>query len=287
MRVLLLLVSRASCASGLNHATPLRRTFQNTRAARLPLAARPTQSLAAHAQRESPETIDSAPATTAPRPRDSPLEHQRQHAHFLLYKPDGVLSQFVTRAKVKKRHRFLGDLGHAFPAGTMAVGRLDRATEGLLLLTTDGRLSYHVTTAGRVEKEYWAELDGVISDGALAALERGVDVGVRGDGGRARSAPYAARAVKATRLAAPPPLPPRRRRVPAHRPHSWVALTVLDGKYHQVRKMTAAVGFPTLRLVRARIGHLRVGAMRPGDIAPLDAAALGALAPPPGPDGRR
>jgi len=194
---------------------------------------------------------------------------------------------FVTRAKVKQRHRFLGDLGHAFPAGTMAVGRLDRATEGLLLLTTDGRLSYHVTTAGRVEKEYWAELDGVISDGALAALERGVDVGVRGDGGRARSAPYAARAVAATRLAAPPPLPPRRRRVPAHRPHSWVALTVLDGKYHQVRKMTAAVGFPTLRLVRARIGHLRVGAMRPGDVAPLDAAALGALAPPPGPDGRR
>jgi 23S rRNA pseudouridine2457 synthase len=144
-----------------------------------------------------------------------------------------------------------------------------------------------VTTAGRVEKEYWAEHDGVISDGALAALERGVDVGVRGDGGRARSAPYAARAVAATRLAAPPPLPPRRRRVPAHRPHSWVALTVLDGKYHQVRKMTAAVGFPTLRLVRARIGHLRVGAMRPGDVAPLDAAALGALAPPPGPDGRR
>jgi 23S rRNA pseudouridine2457 synthase len=280
MRVLLLLVSRASCASGLNHATPLRTHFQNTRAARSPLAAGPTQSLAAHAQ---PETIDAAPATTAPRPRDSPL----QHAQFLLYKPDGVLSQFVTRAKVKKRHRFLGDLGHAFPAGTMAVGRLDRATEGLLLLTTDGRLSYHVTTAGRVEKEYWAELDGVISDGALAALERGVDVGVRGDGGRARSAPYAARAVAATRLAAPPPLPPRRRRVPAHRPHSWVALTVLDGKYHQVRKMTAAVGFPTLRLVRARIGHLRVGAMRPGDVAPLDAAALGALAPPPGPDGRR
>ena len=67
----------------------------------------------------------------------------------------------MTRAKVKKRHRFLGALGHAFPAGTMAVGRLDRATEGLLLLTTDGRLSYHVTTAGRVEKEYWAELDGV------------------------------------------------------------------------------------------------------------------------------
>ncbi|KAH8070944.1 RNA pseudouridylate synthase [Aureococcus anophagefferens] len=230
-----------------------------------------------------------SPATTARRPRDSPLQQQQQHhAHFLLYKPDGVLSQFVTRAKVKKRHRFLGDLGHAFPAGTMAVGRLDRATEGLLLLTTDGRLSYHVTTAGRVEKEYWAELDGVISDGALAALERGVDVGVRGAGGRARSAPYAARAVAATRLAAPPPLPPRRRRVPAHRPHSWVALTVLDGKYHQVRKMTAAVGFPTLRLVRARIGHLRVGAMRPGDVAPLDAAALGALAPPPaGPDGRR
>ena len=202
---------------------------------------------------------------------------QQHHQHWALFKPDDVLSQFVMRGKVKQRHRFLGDLGHDFPEGTMAVGRLDRMTEGLLLLTTDGKVSRRVT-AGRVEKEYWAEVDGVVDDAAVAALAEGVEIGVRGDRGRERSEAYVARALRATRLDAPPALPPRRRKVPSHRPHSWLAITVVDGKYHQIRKMTAAVGFPTLRLVRARVGHLRLGDMRPGDVRPLDADALGPLA---------
>lgn len=133
-----------------------------------------------------------------------------------------------------------------------------------------------------MEKEYWAEVDGDIPAEAVSALAGGVTIGVRGNYGRARSEDYTARAVSAVKLSEPPDLPPRRRSVQTHGPHSWVSVTVTDGKFHQIRKMTAAIGFPTLRLVRARIGPLALGDMVPGEVRELDEEALGALAPPGG-----
>lgn len=178
---------------------------------------------------------------------DSPAS---AHRHFVLHKPWGYLSQFTSEfAKEVKKKRFLGELGD-FPAGTMAIGRLDEDSEGLLLLTTDGRVSEQVR--GRhVEKEYYAQVDGLLTPAALARLRSGVDISIHG-------VAYRTLPCQARLLAGAPALPPRGRRIrdERHGPTSWVALTVTEGKYRQVRKMTATVGFPTLRLVRVRVGEV-------------------------------
>jgi len=101
------------------------------------------------------------------------------HRHFLLHKPYGYLSQFRSEAKKEQKKRFLGEL-HDFPPGLMAIGRLDEDSEGLLLLTTDGRLSETIRSR-HVEKEYYAQLDGLITDQALAQLAAGVAIGTGPD----------------------------------------------------------------------------------------------------------
>jgi len=183
---------------------------------------------------------------------------QPTHRHFVLHKPYGYLSQFTSEfaKEVKKKH-FLGELGD-FPAGTMAIGRLDEDSEGLLLLTTDGRVSEQVRSRG-VEKEYYAQVDGQLTPEALASLRAGVDISIHGT-------PYRTLPGQARLLDATPELPPRARRIrdDRHGPTSWVAITVTEGKYRQVRKMTAAVGFPTLRLVRVRVGEVWLGDLPAG-----------------------
>lgn len=183
---------------------------------------------------------------------------QPAHRHFVLHKPYGYLSQFTSEfAKEVKKKRFLGELGD-FPAGTMAIGRLDEDSEGLLLLTTDGRVSEQVRSRG-VEKEYYAQVDGQLTPEALASLQSGVDISIHGT-------PYRTLPGRARLLETAPALPPRARRIrdDRHGPTSWVAITVTEGKYRQVRKMTAAVGFPTLRLVRVRVGEVWLGDLPAG-----------------------
>ncbi len=180
------------------------------------------------------------------------------HRHFVLHKPWGYLSQFTSEfaKEVKKKH-FLGELGD-FPAGTMAIGRLDEDSEGLLLLTTDGRVSEQVR--GRhVEKEYYAQVDGLLTPAALAQLQGGVDISIHG-------VAYRTLPCQARLLAEAPALPPRGRRIrdERHGPTSWVAIIVTEGKYRQVRKMTATVGFATLRLVRVRVGEVLLGDLPAG-----------------------
>ncbi len=180
------------------------------------------------------------------------------HRHFVLHKPWGYLSQFTSEfAKEVKKKRFLGELGD-FPAGTMAIGRLDEDSEGLLLLTTDGRVSEQVR-GRRVEKEYYAQVDGLLTPAALAQLQDGVAISIHG-------VAYRTLPCQARLLAEVPALPPRGRRIrdERHGPTSWVALTVTEGKYRQVRKMTAAVGFPTLRLVRVRVGEVHLSDLPAG-----------------------
>ena len=185
----------------------------------------------------------------------------------MLHKPYGCLSQFRSEFKGERNKQFLGAL-HDFPPGTMAIGRLDEASEGLLLLTTDGALSAQVRSPG-VEKEYYAQVDGLVTNEALAQLQAGFALRAA-DGTAYHTAPCQAR-----RLATAPPFAPRTRKIrdDRHGPTSWVSITLTEGKNRQVRKMTAAVGFPTLRLVRVRVGGLWLGTMAAGAV--LEVADFG------------
>ncbi len=181
------------------------------------------------------------------------------HRHFAVYKPYGYLSQFTYALKRPKK--LLGEL-HRFPPGTMAIGRLDEDSEGLLLLTTDGNMSELVRSA-KVEKQYFVQVDGVIDQAAADKIASGVEIGFKGTR-------YVTRPCQA-RLIDDPVLPERGRKIrdARHGPTSWISLTVTEGKFRQVRKMVAAAGFPALRLVRVRVGKLELGGLQPGEVREL------------------
>ncbi len=182
-----------------------------------------------------------------------------EHNHYLLYKPYGYLSQFVNNGPKKNTKKLLGEL-YDFAEETMAIGRLDEDSEGLLLLTTDGKVSYDICS-GAIEKEYYAQVDGVITPAAIEKLLKGVEIGYNGK-------KYQTKPCKAFLLTEPPTLPERAKKIrdSRHGPTSWVSITLTEGKFRQVKKMTAAVGFPTLRLARVRIGKLHVNKMHPGEV---------------------
>ncbi|PKG81576.1 pseudouridine synthase [Colwellia sp. 75C3] len=187
-------------------------------------------------------------------------EPRKTHQHFKIFKPYGFLSQFLPE-KRKKKH-LIGELFN-FPDKTMAIGRLDHDSEGLLLLTTDGMISYKVRSK-TIEKEYYVQVDGAITAEAMLLLQNGVEITVNGS-------TYLTLPCKAVKLESEPQLPTRGRKIrdARHGPTSWVSITLCEGKNRQIRKMTAAVGFATLRLVRVRIGDIHIDSMIAGDVITL------------------
>ncbi len=170
---------------------------------------------------------------------------------LLFNKPYGVLSQFTPEAG----HRALDEFG--FPPGVYAAGRLDHDSEGALLLTDEGPLVKRLLDPKYEHpRTYWAQVDGQITQEAVRQLMRGVNL--KG---------YRTKPCRAEIIDEPEGLwdrvPPIRYR--ANIPTSWVALTLIEGKNRQVRHMTAAVGFPTLRLIRAQIGKLSLDGLQPGE----------------------
>tara|TARA_R110000787_G_scaffold13189_3_gene41695 strand:- start:2241 stop:2819 length:579 start_codon:yes stop_codon:yes gene_type:complete len=190
------------------------------------------------------------------------LSELKKHRHFILHKPYGYLSQFIVNGKKKKRHKLLGDLID-FPEGIMAIGRLDRDSEGLLLLTTDGKVSYEVLS-NKYEKEYYVQVDGIITKEAIEQLTKGVEIGIEGK-------KYITKPCQASLIEDPKLLPIENRRVrnERHGPVSWASITLTEGKFRQVRKMTAAIGFPTLRLIRVRIGDVKLS-KKVGEVFEVD-----------------
>lgn len=184
---------------------------------------------------------------------------KKDHQHFIIFKPYGYLSQFASNDSKQQSKKFLGSL-HDFPDGIMPIGRLDEQSEGLLLLTTDGKMSHYINSQ-KVEKEYYAQVDGSISEAAIKQLQTGVEIGL--DGGKYKTKPC-----NAIKLEDVPTLPDRAKKIrdARHGPTSWVSIILNEGKFRQVRKMTAAVGFPTLRLVRVRVGPIHIGHMQAGDV---------------------
>lgn len=183
--------------------------------------------------------------------------------HYKIYKPYGMLSQMSSNdaAQIRKK-KFLSEL-YNFPNGIMAIGRLDETSEGLLLLTTDGKISNIINRSG-IEKEYYVQLDGKITNEAIAQLKLGVEIAV--DGKKYRTKPCTASHIEIPNL----PEANKKIRLGRHRPNPWISITITEGKFRQVRKMTAAVGFPTLRLVRVRIGNIHLGDLKPNSVTPLD-----------------
>lgn len=181
------------------------------------------------------------------------------HSHFKLYKPYGYVSQFTTNDSKARNKKFLGEF-FDFPEGIMPIGRLDEPSEGLLLLTTNGKLSHYMNSR-HIEKEYYAQLDGAITTEALTQLQQGVPIGLHG-------ATYTTKHCKVTQLAIVPELPPRAKKIrdDRHGPTSWISIILTEGKFRQVRKMTAAVGFATLRLVRVRVGEITITHMKAGEV---------------------
>jgi 23S rRNA pseudouridine2457 synthase len=176
--------------------------------------------------------------------------------HFILHKPHGFISQFIYELKRNKRK--LGEL-YDFPEGTMAIGRLDEDSEGLLLLTTDGMMS-ELVRSKKVEKEYYAQVDGIITLEAVEQLKNGVEIGFHGK-------KYRTKKCQAKLIENPTQIGEGRRiRDARHGPTSWVSITLTEGKFRQVRKMTSAVGFPTLRLIRVRVGNIELGNLKAGEV---------------------
>ena len=176
---------------------------------------------------------------------------------ILFNKPHGVLCQFSADGSGKPTLADYVDVLQVYPAG-----RLDTDSEGLLLLTDDGQLQARIADPKfKLAKVYLVQVEGVPDEAALTALRRGVQLK---DG---LTRPAEAEHVPAPELwPRDPPI-----RVRQSIPDSWISLTIREGKNRQVRRMTAAVGFPTLRLVRWAIGDWSLDGLQPGEWREVEA----------------
>jgi len=173
----------------------------------------------------------------------------------LFNKPFRVLSQFTTDSDKQTLADYI-DL-----PGVYCAGRLDYDSEGLLILTDDGRLQQRIANPKHGKKKhYWVQVEGVPGEQDLDRLRRGI---VLKDG---RTRPAGAARIQ------PPPVwervPPIRER--REIPTSWLELVISEGRNRQVRRMTAHIGFPTLRLIRHRVGNWRLGGLSPGEMTVVD-----------------
>lgn len=168
--------------------------------------------------------------------------------HIIFNKPYGVLSQFTDEGTGHPTLKQFIDV-----PGVYAAGRLDRDSEGLLLLTDDGALIKRLTDPKHhIEKTYWVMIEGSPTQDKLDQLKNGIQLK------EFRTLPAK------IRLIPDPGLPQRIKPVTPHGPVSWIELVIREGKKRQIRHMTAAVGLPTLRLVRVAIGDIKLGQLQPG-----------------------
>ncbi|MBW8686040.1 pseudouridine synthase [Chitinophaga rhizophila] len=181
--------------------------------------------------------------------------------YYIIYKPFQVLTRFgKEEGKASLADHF------NVPSDVYPVGRLDYDSEGLLILTNDKSLNHRLLDPKfSHEREYWVQVDGAVTGEAVQQLRQGVQISIDGK-------PYQTRRCQAEIFETDPEVPERhppirfRKLIPA----PWVRLTLGEGKNRQVRKMTAAVGFPTLRLIRYRIARITVDGLEPGQMREMD-----------------
>jgi 23S rRNA pseudouridine2457 synthase len=189
--------------------------------------------------------------------------------YYLFFKPYQVLSQFSSEGDKKT-------LAHYFtriPKDVYPVGRLDYDSEGLLLLTNDKALTHQLLEPRFAHpRTYHVQVEGEINNKAIQQLAAGVTISINGT-------QHLTQPCKAKKLTTIPELPERNPPIRYRKeiPTSWLSLTLTEGKNRQVRRMTAAAGFPTLRLVRYAIGNITIQGMQPGDILEMDASIKNSL----------
>ncbi|MCS6848564.1 MAG: pseudouridine synthase [Anaerolineae bacterium] len=190
------------------------------------------------------------------------------------FKPFGVLSSFTHEERSERAagaanasppKRTLSEFG--LPKGVYAAGRLDYDSEGLLILSDNGALIHRLTDPRyKLPKTYYVQVEGIPTEEALQRLRRGVTI--KGY----RTLPCQARV-----LSSEPDLPPRGKPITPHGPTTWLEIVMREGKKRQVRHMTAAVGWPTLRLVRVAIGPITIAGLAPGQWRDLSESELDSI----------
>jgi 23S rRNA pseudouridine2457 synthase len=185
--------------------------------------------------------------------------------YYIIYKPYKFISQFTSSHKKKK---CLGDMGFHFPKDVYPLGRLDENSEGLLILTNDKSLNHKLLNPEFEHKRiYIAQLQGMITSEAIKHLENGVAIAQK-------EGEYFTKPCKAKIIKQPENLPPRGHPISERLPTSWIELTLTEGKFHQVRKMTAVAGFPCLRLIRIAIEDIRLENMQPLEVREMKRDAV-------------
>lgn len=180
--------------------------------------------------------------------------------YYIIYKPFQVLCQFSKDESKKTLIDFFDVERDVYP-----VGRLDYDSEGLLILTNDKQLNHRLLNPMfKHKREYWVQVDGVIVANSLLKLQNGVVVNIDGKNYKTQNCTAKLFDIEPSVCERLPPI-----RVRKNIPTSWISLTLTEGKNRQVRKMTAAVGFPTLRLIRHSIENISLNEMKPGDIIQL------------------
>ena len=184
------------------------------------------------------------------------VEFQRNR-YFIVNKPYNMVSQFVSSHKVN----LLGDLDFNFPEGTNAVGRLDSNSEGLLILTTNKKVT-KLLFEGEVKhaRKYLVQVERVVSEDTLQKLRTGVTIRVKGGGD------YVTAPCKVELVEKPDNLFTPGYRTSEYKTYSWLMLSLTEGKFRQVRKMVAAVKHPCRRLIRMAIEDLILGDLQPGSV---------------------
>jgi 23S rRNA pseudouridine2457 synthase len=187
------------------------------------------------------------------------------HRYFIINKPADMVSQFISTDKV----HLLGDLDFDFPEGTHAIGRLDNDSEGLLLLTTNKKVTRLLFQGEKKHtRTYLVLVKNVVSEDTVKQLATGISIRVKG-GEEYISSPCEASIVPDAQSIYPYASDTRETY-----PHTWLLLTLTEGKFHQVRKMVLAVRHRCLRLIRVSIENIVLGELKPGEVKELEEEAF-------------
>lgn len=183
------------------------------------------------------------------------------HHYYIINKPYKMVSQFISPDEV----RLLGDLKFNFPDGTHAIGRLDNDSEGLLILTTNKKVT-RLLFQGLIphERTYLVQVKGIVNEEEIEQLRKGISIFIKG------ATFYVTEPCKVKIVEKPENLFPTEKEIIDWLPNSWLTITLKEGKFHQVRKMVLASGHKCIRLIRTSIENLILGELQPGEVMEIE-----------------